>query len=137
MKIFKENEVGVLILPYDAWVSTLLAQEAHNWSHDGVAGTLLKIRRKAWVIRRRRIAQKVVDCCLVCRNATARKCQQVLEELYRFLDGLNKAALAETAAKNGRVWMWKVHLADSPHRNGAAEGAVHIAKRALQSLGCL
>ena len=31
--------------------------------------------------------------------------------------------------------MWKIHPADSPHRNGAAEVAVCIVKRALQSLG--
>ncbi|XP_062889714.1 uncharacterized protein LOC134338104 [Mobula hypostoma] len=59
----------------------------------------------------------------------------VLEELYKFLDGLNEAALQEIAAKNGTEWMWKIHPPDSPHRNGAAEAAVHIVKRALQSLG--
>ncbi|XP_056142909.1 von Willebrand factor D and EGF domain-containing protein [Lampris incognitus] len=59
----------------------------------------------------------------------------VLEELYRFLDGLNKAALEEAAAINGTEWMWKIHLADSPHRNGAAEAAVQFIKRALLSLG--
>lgn len=57
----------------------------------------------------------------------------VLEELYRFLDGLNKPALQEK--KNGTEWMWKIHPADSPHRNGAAEAAVRIVKRALQILG--
>lgn len=51
------------------------------------------------------------------------------------MDGLNKANLEETAAKNGTEWMWKIHLADSPHRNGAAEAAVRVVKRALQSLG--
>ena len=201
-------------------------------SHDRVAGTLLKMRKRAWVIRGRRIAQKVVDGCMICRKAKARKCQQVigdlppertkpaapfefttidlfgpyqvkddinkrvtlklwevvffcmasraihrevvntlstegflmayqrftairghprkiwsdpgtnfigakpvLEELYRFLDGLNKTTLEEMAAKNGTEWMWKIHPADSPHRNGAAEAAVHIVRRALQSLG--
>lgn len=55
--------------------------------------------------------------------------------LYRFLDGQDKAALEETAAKNGTKWMWKNHPADSPHRNGAAEAAVRVVKRALQNLG--
>ncbi len=59
----------------------------------------------------------------------------VLEELYRFLDGLNRADLEETAAKNGTEWAWKIHPADAPHRNGAAEAVVHVVKRALQSLG--
>lgn len=48
----------------------------------------------------------------------------ILEKLYRFLDDLNKADLEETAAKNGTEWMWKIHPADSPHRNGAAEATV-------------
>ncbi|XP_039456743.1 uncharacterized protein LOC120433854 [Oreochromis aureus] len=59
----------------------------------------------------------------------------VLKELYRFLESQNKFVLEETAAKNGTEWMWKVNPADSPHRNGAAEAAVRIVKRALQSLG--
>lgn len=58
----------------------------------------------------------------------------VLEELCRFLDGQNKADLEEIAAK-GTEWMWKIHPADSQHRNGAAEAAVRIVKRALQNLG--
>lgn len=71
MQVFKEDQVGVPILPYDAWVSTLLSREAHNETHDGVAGTLLKMRKKAWVRRGRKIGQKVVDGCMVCRKAKA------------------------------------------------------------------
>lgn len=229
---FSEDHVGVPILPFGAWVSTLLAREAHNEGHSGVAATLLRMRKKAWVIRGRRVAQKVVDGCICCRKARARRCQQVmgdlplertnpaapfqfttvdlfgpyqvrdevkkrvslkvwgivfccmasraihtdlvcslstesfllayqrftalrghprkiwsdpgtnfvgakviLEELYRYLDSLDKAALEETAAKNGTEWSWKINPADSPHRNGAAEAAVRIVKKALQSLG--
>ncbi|KAL3973928.1 GTP-binding protein [Sarotherodon galilaeus] len=61
--------------------------------------------------------------------------KSVLKELYGFLESQNKFVLEETAAKNGTEWMWKVNPADSPHRNGAAEAAVRIVKRALQSLG--
>ena len=46
------------LLPYDAWVSKLIAREAHNEGHEGVAGTLLKMRRKAWVIKGRRMVLK-------------------------------------------------------------------------------
>lgn len=52
------------------------------------------------------------------------------------MDSQNKAALEETAARNPHAW--KIHPADraeSPHRNGAAEAAVRIVKKALQSLG--
>lgn len=59
----------------------------------------------------------------------------VLVELYTFLDNLDQAALEENAAKNGTEWTWKIHPADSPHSNGAAEAAVRVVKKALQSLG--
>ena len=44
VQIFNEDKVAVPILSYEAWVSTLLAREAHEENHDGVAGTLLKMR---------------------------------------------------------------------------------------------
>ncbi|XP_038137922.1 uncharacterized protein LOC119781503 [Cyprinodon tularosa] len=59
----------------------------------------------------------------------------VLEELYKYLGTQNISGLEETAAKNGTEWVWKILPADSPHRNGAAEAAVAIVKRAFQSLG--
>lgn len=59
----------------------------------------------------------------------------VLEDLHCFLGTQNKAALEEFAAKNGAEWEWRIHPADSPHRNGAAEAAVRIVKQSLQSLG--
>ncbi len=48
-----------------------------------------------------------------------------------FLEGIDKSALEEAATKIGMEWIWKIHPADSPHRNGAAEAAVRIIKRAL------
>nr|XP_057945469.1 uncharacterized protein LOC131139671 [Doryrhamphus excisus] len=231
VQIFKEDKSAVPLLPYGAWVSTLLAREAHGEGHEGVAGTLLKMRRKAWIVKGRRIAQKVVDGCVLCRKAKAVRCQQVmgdlppertepaapfqfttvdlfgpyhvrddvkrrvslkvwgaifccmasravhaelvnslssesfllayqrftairghpskiwsdpgtnfigakpvLEDLYKFLGSQNREGLEETAAKNGTEWMWKIHPADSPHRNGAAEAAVRTLKRALQNV---
>ncbi len=232
VQVFKEDQVSVPILPYNAWVSTLLARESHKESHGGLAETLLRMRRRAWVIKGRRIAQKVVDSCIQCRKNKAKKCQQVmgdlppertqpaapfefttvdlfgpyhvkddvkkraslkvwgvvfccmssraihavlvntqstesflmafqrfaairgypkkiysdpgtnfigarpvLQELYKFLEGIDKSALEEAATKNGTEWIWKIHPADSPHRNGAAEAAVRIIKRALQNFG--
>lgn len=58
----------------------------------------------------------------------------VLADLNKFLANQNKGALEETTARNGTVWERKIHP-DSPHRNGAAEAAVRVVKRALQSLG--
>lgn len=232
VQALNEDKVAVPILPYHAWISTLLAQEAHRASHEGVAGTLLRMRKKAWVVQGRKLAKKSVDSCVVCRKERARRCQQImsdlppertgpaapfeyttldlfgpyevkdevkkrvklkvwgivyccmasrgihadivsdqstegfllaykrftalrghpkklwsdpgsnfvgakpaLEELYRFLNRLEKSTLEEEAAKNGTEWSWVIHPADSPHRNGAAEAAVCIVKRALRNLG--
>lgn len=232
IQTFKEDRRAVPLLPFQAWLSTLLAREAHSKGHEGVAGTLLRMRIKAWVIRGRVIAQKVVDKCIVCKKAKARTCKQimgnlpdersspaapfeftsvdlfgpyhvkddvkkrvtmkvwgvvfccmssraihvelastlstesflltyqrftavrghprkiwsdpgtnfvgarpVLEEMYTYLNQQSKESLEEYAAKNETTWMWKILPADSPHRNGAAEAAVRVTKRALQSLG--
>lgn len=81
VQIFNEDKVAVPILPYEAWVSTLLAREAHEENHAGVAGTLLKMRRKAWVVKGRRIAQKVVENCMHCRKAKAKRCHQIMGDL--------------------------------------------------------
>lgn len=58
-----------------------------------------------------------------------------LKELYMFLDCLGKSELEDEATKHGTEWSWKIHPADSPHRNGAAEAAVRVVKRALNNLG--
>ena len=232
IRIFNKEETAVPILPYEAWILTLLAQEAHKANHEEVAGTLLRMRKKAWVVRGRKVAKKIVDSCVICRKARARRCQQImgdlplertqparpfefttvdlfgpyevrdavrkrvklkvwgivfccmasraihtdvvgdqstegfllayqrfsalrghprklwsdpgknfvgakpaLKELYQFLDQLEKAELQNEAVKHGTERSWKIHPADSPHRNGAAEAAVQIVKRALHNLG--
>ena len=80
-QIFNDERTTVPILPYESWVSTLLAQEAHNTNHEEIAGTLLRMRKKAWVLKGRRLAQKMVDSCVTCRKAKAKKCQQIMSDL--------------------------------------------------------
>lgn len=75
---FREDYKGVPLLPFHAWISTLLAREAHSERHDGVAGTLLRMRKKALITKGRIIARKVVDKCVVCRKTKARTCQQIM-----------------------------------------------------------
>ncbi|XP_023810653.1 uncharacterized protein LOC105357885 [Oryzias latipes] len=231
IQTFKEDVKAVPLLPFQAWISTLLAREAHGEGHEGVAGTLLRMRRKAWVIKGRILAQKVVIKCILCKKAKARTCRQImgdlpeersspaapfqftsvdlfgpyhvkddikrrvtmkvwgvvfccmssraihvelantlstesfllayqrftavrghprkiwsdsgtnfigakpiLKDMYSFLREQNEASLEEYATRNGTHWTWKIHPADSPHRNGAAEAAVRVTKRALLSL---
>lgn len=232
VQAFQEDLKAVPLVPFDAWISTLLAREAHDEGHDGVAGTLLRMGKRAWVLRGRRVAQRVVNRCVSCKKARVKTCQQVmgklpeertrpcapfeftaidlfgpyqvkddvkrrasmkvwgvvfscmasraihtelantlstesfllayqrftalrghprkvwsdpgtnfigakpvLKDLYGFLESQDKGTLEEYAVKNGTQFVWKFHPADSPHRNGAAEAAVRITKRALQSLG--
>lgn len=78
IQIFNEEGITVPILSYEAWISTLLAQEAHKVNHEEIAGTLLRMRKKAWVVRGRKLAKKVVDNCVVCRKSRARRYQQVM-----------------------------------------------------------
>lgn len=58
-----------------------------------------------------------------------------LEKLHKFLKETNRSELEEEAAKHGTEFEWKIHPADSPHRNGAAEAAVQVIKMALNNLG--
>lgn len=69
------------IIPYEAWIAMLIALEAHNANHEGVVGTLLRMRKKAWMIKGRRLAKKVVDSCVICRKIKAKQCQQIMHEL--------------------------------------------------------
>ncbi len=227
-----QGGTGVPLIPYNAWVSTLLTREAHKSNHEGVAGTLLRVRSKAWVVLGPRIARNVIDSCMHCRKTKARMCKQVmselplertepaapfeftsldlfgpyvvkdtirrrtkmkiwgvvfscmasravhadivedlstegflnayqrftalrghprklwsdqgtnfvgarpvLQELYEFLSSIDKDQVQKKAVAVGTDWMWMFHPADSPHRNGAAEAAVRVLKRALSSVG--
>ncbi|KAL1279625.1 hypothetical protein QQF64_026298 [Cirrhinus molitorella] len=76
-----QEEIGVPLVPYKAWISTLLTREAHEANHEGVAGTNLHVRSKAWVVRGSRIARNVIDSCMHCRKIKARMCKQVMSEL--------------------------------------------------------
>ncbi|KAL2088696.1 hypothetical protein ACEWY4_015595 [Coilia grayii] len=58
-----------------------------------------------------------------------------LYQLYKHLACLQAVSMEDVAAKNGTEWNWEFHPADAPHRNGAAEAAVKLLKRALTSLG--
>lgn len=229
---WNEDGTAVPLVPFQSWLGTLLAREAHEANHEGVAATLLRTRRKAWVVQGRRTVKKVVNECITCRKQRARLCQQVmsdlpqertsranpfeyttldlfgpfevrdavkkrakkkvwgivyccmasravhadlvddqssesflqaysrftalrghprklwsdrgsnfvgarpaLRELHRHLACLQKASVENVAARNGTEWQWDFHPADSPHRNGAAEAAVKLIKRALNNLG--
>ncbi len=53
----------------------------------------------------------------------------VLEELYKFLNDLDRSTVEEVSAQNGTDWQWKIQPVDSPHYNGAVGAAVCIVRR--------
>lgn len=78
---FNEDKTAVPVLPFEAEVSTVLAEESHKANHEGMAGTLLRMRKKALIIKGRRLAKKMVDSCVVCRKNKAKQCQQIMADL--------------------------------------------------------
>lgn len=231
IQAFDEDRTAVPVIPYEARLSTLIAREAHEANHKGIAGTLLRMRKRAWIIKGRRLAEKVVNNCVVWRKATEKQCKQImsdlplkrtnpanvfefttmdlfgpykvkdevrrrvtfkvwgiafccmssravhtdiardqssegfllayqrftsfrghpkklwsdsgtnfvrakppLEELQLSLNELNKTQIEEEASRNETEWSWRIHPADSPHRNGAAEVTVCLLKRALSNI---
>lgn len=112
MQGFKGDIATIPLLLCDSWVFTLLARQSRSEGHDGVTGTLLKMRRKAWVERGRRIVQRVVDSCLVCRKAKATKCQHVMGDLPP--ERTEPAAPFECTSvdltrwmTSGKDWLWR------------------------------
>lgn len=57
IQIFNKGKMAVPILPYEAWISTLLAQEAHKANHEEIAGTVLQMRKRDWIIKGLKLAK--------------------------------------------------------------------------------
>lgn len=227
-----EDKVVVPLIPFQSWLASLLVKEAHEENHEGIAPTLLRTRKKAWITQGRKLVKKMLNNCITCAKQRAKLCQQVmsdlppertqracpfefttldlfgpfeikdsvkrrtskkvwgivyccmasravhadlvddqsaesfllaytrfvalrghpkklwsdrgtnfigaksaLQQLYKHLDCLQTLSMENVAAKHGTEWKWEFHPADAPHRNGAAEAAVKLLKRALTNLG--
>lgn len=78
---WNEDGTAVPLIPFRSWLGALLAREAHEANHEGVAATLLHTKRKAWVVQGRRTVKKVVNRCITCKKQRARLCQQVMSAL--------------------------------------------------------
>lgn len=76
-----EERPGVPLIPYKERISTLPAEEAHPANHEGISGTLLWMRKRAWVVQGPRVARKVIDACVHCQRCSARLCTQVMSGL--------------------------------------------------------
>ncbi|TDH04610.1 hypothetical protein EPR50_G00134590 [Perca flavescens] len=119
-QIFDEDKTAVPILPYEAWISTLLAQEAHDANHEEIAGTLLRMRKKALVVKGRKLAKKRVDNCVLCRKTRARKCQQIMSALpperitparpfeYTTVDLFGPYEVKDEVRKKVKLKVWRI-----------------------------
>ena len=116
-----DKEVNVVpLIPYKEQVSTLLAKDSHHATHEGVAGTLLRMRKRAWVIQGPRVARKVVDSCLHCRKCRARLCTQEMSSLppvctspaapfeYTTLDLFGPYAVRDSVRRRVKKKVWGV-----------------------------
>lgn len=81
--IFNKEGTTVLVRHYKGLILTLLAQEGYKVNHEEIAGTLLRMRTKPWDVRSLKLAKTVVDSCVICREARARKCQQIIGDFPR------------------------------------------------------
>lgn len=63
-----------------------------------MAATLLKARKKAWILKARIIVKNVIENCVVCKRARARRCQQVMGFLPQ--ERTRPASLFEFTAVN-------------------------------------
>lgn len=232
VQCLEEDKVVVPLVPCQSWLASLLVKEAHEENHEGIAPTLLRTRRKAWITQGRKLVKKVLNNCITCAKQRAKLCQQVMSDLplertqracpfefttldlfgpfevkdsvkrrtskkvwgivyccmvsravhadltddqstesfllaytrfvalrghprklwsdrgtnfvgakpalqqfYKRLECLQTLSMENVAAKHGTEWKWEFHPADAPHRNGAAEAAVKLLKRALTNLG--
>ena len=77
----KLGSSGIPLLPRDSWLSMLVAREAHQANHEGPASTVLRMRKRAWVVRGPRVAWKVCKDCIHCRKTRAKACVQQMGEL--------------------------------------------------------
>ena len=76
-----QGKTGVPLVPYHTWISSLLTRQTHEVNHEGVAGTLLWVRSKTWVVQGPRIARNVIDSCIHCQKTKMKLCKQVMSEL--------------------------------------------------------
>ena len=73
-----EDGEAVPLLPYHSCLGKLLARETHGENHEGVATTLLKTMKKAWIVQGRRVVKEAMNGCVECRKRRVRACQQVM-----------------------------------------------------------
>ena len=63
-------------------IARLYMQEAHNIEHCGADRTLQRSREKVWIIRGRKLAQKVVNHCFTCKRRNKKLHGQMMAQVH-------------------------------------------------------
>ena len=69
------------ILTYKDPLAHIWIQHIHNEDHSGITKTVAKSRRKFWVIRARKLAEKIKGSCYECRRLDKELAQQLMAPL--------------------------------------------------------
>ena len=72
------------LLPQKHWISMLIARDAHQFGHQGVASTAAKIRRNYWIINVHDIVKSVKFRCTFCRRISHQIEEQRMASLPSF-----------------------------------------------------
>ena len=80
MKSHYDNDIFPILL-YDDPLSHIWMQHVHEEDHTGVVKTVAKSRRKFWVVRARRLAEKIKRRCYRCRLIDKKLAEQMMSPL--------------------------------------------------------
>ena len=80
MSAFYDNDIFPILL-YNDPLSYIWMQYVHNEDHTGVVKTLFKSRRKFWIVRGRRLSEKIKRSCYRCRLTDKKLAEQKMSPL--------------------------------------------------------
>ena len=71
------------LLPHTHWISLLITRHFHQTGHSGVATTVVKVRKKFWILRAHDLARTVKFRCAPCQEMEARVETQFIADVPR------------------------------------------------------
>ena len=70
-----------ILLPHNHQISVLIARHYHCISHSGMEWSTALIREKFWILKCRRIVQRVIQKCVTCKRLFAEPSYQKMSDL--------------------------------------------------------
>ena len=71
----------LILLPAKSHFSELVIKDAHSENHDGVDGTIARVRKEYWIPRLTRTATRIRNSCYQCRIRDKKLCNQLMAPL--------------------------------------------------------